>query len=846
MYSNRKLTIALTALIPLALSGHALAQSFPSSRPSASRTGETLALRVVRDPVVDLKRQARLRRPGQVLAGDQATAFNPLPEPTLAVEEMGNEENGLREAVALSDADAMHAPASDEMTIDAKPVHTEAAQAEPLMDDHAMAKVGGVREPVVPIMAENETLPAPESIVQDRAAYTRDDVAAPGETGSRMVAGDSMAGAIKPVEIAQDPAMPAREEHMPEATPVAVIEPRREELEPMDLPAGDGAMAMHVHEPIAPVEPMQQIGSSITITDISPANEHSAPMVGQNLADAMEPAAQQLTVTTPVVEEHAAIRDPEMTEQAIAPQQVAMAIEPPTSHVSSSAAAQRRGGELTVLTPTLIASEESTAREQKNVSTPEAKSVEAPIATLPADGKRHEASAAAVSPMAAPLATAKPAPKSAEPGVREPVLDLAAQSREPMTKEAGIVSGAVNRGTVREPVVSLTDEGTKPASTAESAKPTPITPSVSVQASPAPAAVSAAPAATANVSTGNASGIGAEKPFRNPLAGNSGAISPMAAPLAPAPSPAVQPAVAPAPAPVASPIVESKPVVTPKPVERPVVVTERPSVPVKVRGTSPSAAELSGVREPVVSLEAQAAEPGLSGMSMSSGGAAGGDVGMNDAPVARKIGPTRPVEAPSIVPQNVRDSVIALDDPSSQPASVLPPQSVAKVNDLRTRTPSSPLIDLDPSTLTWRTGNARAQIVQVDGSANNAQWRLVGEGASPEGPWISLKTGDELTGQVEVRTGVGTSVFVQVDGHAVVEIDRLSRVRIQRAVPNFGEPIAGINVLRGRVQVRGGVNSGASGAGIARVETPDQTINVRTDALIEYNAFTGTRQSSVE
>lgn len=838
MYANRKLTIALTAFIPLALSGHALAQSFPapSSRPSASRAGETLALRVVREPVVDLKRQARLRRAGQVLAGDQATAFNPLPEPTPAVEEMGNEENGLREAVALSDADAMHAPASDEMTIDAKPVHAKAAQAEPLMDDRAMAKAGGVREPVVPIMAENETLPAPESIVQDRAAYTRDDVAAPGETGSRMVAGDSMAGAIKPVEIAQDPAMPAREEHMPEPAPVAVIEPRREELEPMDLPAGDGAMAMHVHEP------MQQIGSSITIMDISPANEHSAPMVGQNLADAMEPVAQQLTVTTPVMEEHAAIREPEMTEQAIEPRQVAMAIEPPTSQVSSSAAAQRRGGELTVLTPTLIASAESTAREEKNVNTPEAKPVEAPIATLPADGKRYEVSAAAVSPMAAPLATAKPAPKPAEPGVREPVLDLAAQSREPMTKEAGIVSGAVNRGTVREPVVSLTDEGAKPAPAAVSAKPTPITPSVSVQASPAPTTVSAAPVATANVSTGSASGIGGEKPFRNPLAGNSGAISPMAAPLAPAPAPAVQPAATPAP--VASPIVETKPVVTPKPVERPVVVTERPSVPVKVRGASPSASELSGVREPVVSLEAQAAEPGLSGMSMSSSGA--GDVGMNDAPVARKIGPTRPVEAPSIVPQNVRDSVIALDDPSSQPASVLPPQSVAKVNDLSTRTPSSPLIDLDPSTLTWRTGNARAQIVQVDGSANNAQWRLVGEGASPEGPWISLKTGDELTGQVEVRTGVGTSVFVQVDGHAVVEIDRLSRVQIQRAVPNFGEPIAGINVLRGRVQVRGGVNSGANGAGIARVETPDQTINVRTDALIEYNAFTGTRQSSVE
>lgn len=844
MYANRKLTIALTAFIPLALSGHALAQSFPapSSRPSASRTGETLALRVVREPVVDLKRQARLRRAGQVLAGDQATAFNPLPEPTLAVEEMGNEENGLREAVALSDADAMHAPASEEMAIDAKPVHAEATQAEPLMDDHAMAKVGGVREPVVPIMAENETLPAPESIVQDRAAYTRDDVAAPGETGSRMVAGDSMAGAIKPMEIAQDPAMPAREEQMPESAPVAVIEPRREELEPMDLPAGDGAMAMHMHEPIVPTEPMQQIGSSITITDISPANEHSAPMVGQNLADALE-LPQQLTVTTPVVEEHAAIREPEMTEQVIAPQQVAMAIEPPTLHASSSAVSQRRGGELTVLTPTLIASEESTAREQKNVSTPEAKSVEAPIATLPADGNRHEVSTAVVSPMAAPLATAKPAPKSGETGVREPVLDLAAQSREPMTKESASVSGGMSHATVREPVVSLTDDGAKPASVAVSAKPTPITPSVSVQASPAPAAVSAAPAATANVSTGS-SGIGGEKPFRNPLAGNSGAISPMAAPLAPAPAPAVQPAVTPAQAPAASPIVESKPIVTPKPVERPVVVTERPSVPVKVRGTSPSVSELSGVREPVVSLEAQAAEPGLSGMSMSSGGA--GDVGMNDAPVARKIGPTRPVEAPSIVPQNVRDSVIALDDPSSQPASVLPPQSVAKVNDLSTRTPSSPLIDLDPSTLTWRTGNARAQIVQVDGSANNAQWRLVGDGASPDGPWISLKTGDELTGQVEVRTGVGTSVFVQVDGHAVVEIDRLSRVQIQRAVPNFGEPIAGINVLRGRVQVRGGVNSGASGAGIARVETPDQTINVRTDALIEYNAFTGTRQSSVE
>lgn len=217
--------------------------------------------------------------------------------------------------------------------------------------------------------------------------------------------------------------------------------------------------------------------------------------------------------------------------------------------------------------------------------------------------------------------------------------------------------------------------------------------------------------------------------------------------------------------------------------------------------------------------------------------------------------PVAPVAAVNpVIPEStraVREPVIPLDRPvADRPVLDRPVVNQPAFNQ---PTPSQPALDqpiLDPRELTWRQSGARVRVVQVNGSANNAQWRLV-HGAG-DGAWLRLREGDELNGEVEVRTGVGASVQLDVDGRTQVEVDRLTRAQITRALPSKGVAAAGVQLDRGRVVVRPSTDpanadlSPARRACLARVQTPDQLVDVRTQASIEYSAFVGTRQAAAE
>lgn len=238
------------------------------------------------------------------------------------------------------------------------------------------------------------------------------------------------------------------------------------------------------------------------------------------------------------------------------------------------------------------------------------------------------------------------------------------------------------------------------------------------------------------------------------------------------------------------------------------------------------------VREPVIALDPEhiASRPRPTGAS-----------------VAAPVDPAMPT-------RTVREPVIALDDPRTQPKAVVEPSAAA--SQARPEVVRQPVVALDPANvpLTWAPAPARVRVVQVDGAANNVQWRSAGEdSASAENaakPWKGLRVGDELTGRVQVRTGIGAAATFEVDGRTLVEVDRLTSATISRSVPSpasvKGLPVAGVDLQRGRVSVLG-TAAGASRPpegepfGLARISTPDETVDVRTSATVEYNAFTGTR-----
>lgn len=132
---------------------------------------------------------------------------------------------------------------------------------------------------------------------------------------------------------------------------------------------------------------------------------------------------------------------------------------------------------------------------------------------------------------------------------------------------------------------------------------------------------------------------------------------------------------------------------------------------------------------------------------------------------------------------------------------------------------------------------ARVRVAAV--TSTNAQWR------APVGGWQALSVGQESQARVDVRAGLDADVVMVVDDVVELRVERLGRVSIERGVESDGRSCVLVTLGRGRVEVRP-VNAStptpeSASSYLARVRTPDRSIGVRQGAVLEYDAFTGTR-----
>jgi hypothetical protein len=266
------------------------------------------------------------------------------------------------------------------------------------------------------------------------------------------------------------------------------------------------------------------------------------------------------------------------------------------------------------------------------------------------------------------------------------------------------------------------------------------------------------------------------------------------------------------------------------------------------KAVSPIESERPVTREPVVSPETLRPTP------------------VKSSPAASPAPPSITANAAAVDPampvRPVREPVVELNDPRTQVAGVIPEKdSVPAPVRSASPSPDQPVVHREPvvppapttvapleeesfANVTWRQVSARARVVSVLGTPANAQWRLAG--GAGDGAWLAVREGDQLTGKIEVRTGVGAALVLEIDDAAQLEVDRLSRVIVTRALPSRGPAVAGVEIERGRVQVRAKASGGDTRRPLARVQTPDQNVEVRTDAMVEYNAFTGTRRGAAD
>lgn len=277
---------------------------------------------------------------------------------------------------------------------------------------------------------------------------------------------------------------------------------------------------------------------------------------------------------------------------------------------------------------------------------------------------------------------------------------------------------------------------------------------------------------------------------------------------------------------------------TPPPAPRPAVTTLDPSRPGATGAPgAPTTAQPSGVREPVVALDGQSAgRPTTTASRFPTGAPRPGTTGM------------RPVVDPAFPVGPVRESVIDLAGPNDQPLSVLDRavemyerepvmsgEDWTRVDEARTM----PAPGQSPAAAVTQ---PRLSVVLVEGSISNVQWRsLSAHGQAMETDWTTPMIGEERTGAIEVRTGVGTAVRVRLDEWSIAEIDRMSRVTIRpgAAAEGFGASPARVELNRGRVHLRAAEMGRAPSATIV---TPDQVFEMQSAGTIDYSAFVGSRR----
>lgn len=222
--------------------------------------------------------------------------------------------------------------------------------------------------------------------------------------------------------------------------------------------------------------------------------------------------------------------------------------------------------------------------------------------------------------------------------------------------------------------------------------------------------------------------------------------------------------------------------------------------------------------------------------------------------------PTTPATATRIDPAfpvgPVRDSVIDLAGPGSQPPSALdravemytpdPILEGSRRAELGEREGVlAPSTTDQPAPVTPAGLTGAVSVVLVEGAISNVQWRSVGARGVPTSDWATPRVGEERPGTVEIRTGVGTAVRVRLDDRSMLEIDRMTRATVTAAAQaeGFGSAPARVEVGRGRVRLL------AAGPGVspsATIVTPDRTFDLQTSGTVDYSAFVGSRQSAGE
>lgn len=139
-------------------------------------------------------------------------------------------------------------------------------------------------------------------------------------------------------------------------------------------------------------------------------------------------------------------------------------------------------------------------------------------------------------------------------------------------------------------------------------------------------------------------------------------------------------------------------------------------------------------------------------------------------------------------------------------------------------------------------GSVDARVAEVRGREGSvAQWRRVGA------DWSAVRPGDGLSGVLEIRTGLGGRVVVEIQGFARVEVRRLSAVRLERRIGVDGSERLGVLISFGTVAVTPtDMNEqGLSERGV-HVSGPGRKLELFVPAIIDADAFWGTTDSALE
>jgi hypothetical protein len=133
-------------------------------------------------------------------------------------------------------------------------------------------------------------------------------------------------------------------------------------------------------------------------------------------------------------------------------------------------------------------------------------------------------------------------------------------------------------------------------------------------------------------------------------------------------------------------------------------------------------------------------------------------------------------------------------------------------------------------------------VARVSSSTGRAQWRPAPPvglpvASSTPGGWTEVQPGQVIRGRVEVRTGVGSSVELEMDGVGRVQLLRMSRATLTGVRGAGAERAqAAVDLSRGAVRVQPSAVMG----GTLIVSTPRQLWRVTRPMEIMHDLVTGT------